>query len=323
MEEKRLQCRVITPMFIYGAYKEKEPELRTTELKGAMRYVYRMICHAPLNILAKDEAELFGGAAERNRQEEGHASPVYLAMRGEVHDTNGTLLLHKPQHCKENPVMKYFDRGSFEVIVRLNACIKRKRVLGGQTIDLNWYADFVELTLLLYGMGRRSRKGRGRVSVTGREYDSESQALHWLCTAFNRFSSVSSWKRSESYKIIGNEILACNDCSRLKRPVLQKVKIGRKLEACDITRYLGAVDLAGHDAKKGKLSEAQKASTGSVGSRLASPLIISFLQTTGGYFPIYIFVKGIRKRELIDSDFEYREMFISEVEKIMRGGRNR
>lgn len=91
------------------------------------------------------------------------------------------------QHFKENPVMKYFDRGSFEVIVRLNACIKRKRVLGGQIIDLNWYADFVELTLLLYGMGRRSRKGRGRVSVTGREYDSESQALHWLCTAFNRF----------------------------------------------------------------------------------------------------------------------------------------
>lgn len=71
MEEKKIRCTLITPVFSFGAY-QYISELRAPELKGAMRYTYRIACPSDTKMLARDEAELFGNASGSAA---GHASP--------------------------------------------------------------------------------------------------------------------------------------------------------------------------------------------------------------------------------------------------------
>lgn len=48
MEESRISGTPITPLYSFGAYQGQtwKPEIRTGELKGMMRYMYRIACPA-------------------------------------------------------------------------------------------------------------------------------------------------------------------------------------------------------------------------------------------------------------------------------------
>ncbi len=60
----KLSCKLITPMFMYGADK-RTPELRPSEFKGMMRFWWRAIrAEDDGEKLKKEEAEIFGGSGE-------------------------------------------------------------------------------------------------------------------------------------------------------------------------------------------------------------------------------------------------------------------
>lgn len=82
-----------------------------------------------------------------------------------------------------------------------------------------------------------------------------------------------------------------------------------------IMNYLGAVDLECHETKK---DSSQKLVTGSGSPRFASPLIIQFIQTSEGVFPLYMFVKAIYKGKEIDCNCKNREEFIKRIK--FKGG---
>ena len=43
LENRTFNCQLLTPLFSYGAYSNK-PEIRPSEIKGLMRYTYRIAC---------------------------------------------------------------------------------------------------------------------------------------------------------------------------------------------------------------------------------------------------------------------------------------
>lgn len=332
MEEKKISCSLITPLFSYGAY-QRIPELRTPELKGAMRYLYRIACPAQTVTLAMDEAELFGGSANAG-QRTGYASPVRLQIRrsGDAEQICGPgntekkyLLLHKkpnqqPQNC--------FTAGTFEVILRYNQLMRGNVPLFSNRVDLNWYIDLMKLSLIMCGMGRRSRKGRGCFHIEGEAFENDLQILEWICLVLNKVAAVSTQKFNEPFKIssvkngsvkeIGLKPEYTADCKN--RPFIQKVRMGTKMNNKQVDHFLWAVDEECHNLKSKKYELTQEITGAGRGGKFASPLLIRIVQTKDGYYPLYIFLNGIFKRHDIDQDCCEREQFIQKVEDTYRGG---
>lgn len=67
IESKTYECEIITPMFLAGA-NQKQAELRTQSIKGALRFWWRAI-YGGNNIedMKKREAEIFGSTEEKSR----------------------------------------------------------------------------------------------------------------------------------------------------------------------------------------------------------------------------------------------------------------
>lgn len=317
MEERKIKCTIITPMFSYGAYQTKYPEVRVSELKGMIRYVYRIICPTPCKLLVKDEAELFGGAAGNEASDAGHASPVRLLVRNNgIEKKSEQLLLHKNKDRRIS-----LSAGSFEILVRLNPYVSKRMQKQFPAVNLNWYTEFIELTLMLVGLGKRSRKGRGSVAVDDRVFDTKEEILSWICCTLNKVTQISSNPRNGIYTVVKGEISSNYNSHSIKRPLIQKIRTGIKLTQEQVNGYLWAVDQIGHETKeKMKNTPYQPMATGSISPRLASPLIISLIQTREGIYPIYVFVKAICKDREIDFDGKERELFIQNVERKMKGG---
>ncbi|MBT9778137.1 hypothetical protein GPL15_16680 [Clostridium sp. MCC353] len=316
MEEKNIVCSLITPLFSCGAYKTI-PELRTSELKGVMRYVYRISSPSELNTLAKDEAELFGGAAGSGNNT-GHASPIRLLIRSEMVKDSKPLLLHKTE--KKFPVSCFFD-GKFEITARFNQGILSNRSGFQQTVDINWYVDLIKVSLIMCGMGKRCRKGRGCFNIEGASFKTQKDFLEWLCKALNRIGAVSSQNNGGAFMIDREGIRFKGDLSKYKRPIIHKIRLGNKMEKNQIDNYLWAVDEMSHKLKERKLENDDKKTlpigiTGFAGSKgkLASPLLIRIVQLEGGFYPLYIFLKNVSEENWFDRGCFMREKFIYYVE---------
>lgn len=305
MKEMWIRCRLITPMFSFGAYRESA-ELRTSELKGAMRYTYRIACPSDTKTLAKEEAELFGFGAGNL---DGHASPIRLLIQGNKSTEQECLLLHK--NCKK---LSCFLNGVIKVRVCLNQNLLKKDNKVHSRIDLEWYGDLIKLSLLLCGMGRRSRKGRGCFDVDDLTFENKEQIQKWLCGTLNKVASAFSQEGLvEVYQMNGEEIVSAIQCSET-RPVIQRILIGRRLDKWGIGGYLCSVDKACHALKKGDLKLQKKEITGTAG-KLASPLLIRIVKAMDGYYPLYIFVKGVFREKIVDKDGFQRKKFIDKLEK--------
>ena len=144
MEERVLSCSFITPLFSYGAYRDT-PEFRTAQVKGLMRYVYRISCPFQTQILRRNEGILFGEASDGT----GHASPVRLVIKGQGERGKSPLLLHDEKKGY-NPSMSYLNKGRFQLSIKVKP-MKRTAEKNGihQRPDINWYTDLAILTLSL------------------------------------------------------------------------------------------------------------------------------------------------------------------------------
>lgn len=315
MEEKKINCTLITPLFSFGAYRGI-PELRTTELKGAMRYTYRIACPTDSLTLAKDESELFGGA-NGSAQTDGHASPLRLLIRGTCENKKEDLLLHKTG--TDRKILPCFIRGGFEITARFNRSVVDGTNVLWKKADLDWYEDLIKLSLIMCGMGRRSRKGRGCFRIDNPVFENRQQVLGWVCRGLNKIAAASSKEITEGFRLNDREILPSFSIYPLKRPIIQKIKIGKRIEPGETNGYLWAVDETCHLLKDGKLGLPYDLTGGGKG-KFASPLFIRIIETEEGCYPLYIFVKGIHKNRDVDRDCSGRERIILEIEKRQRKG---
>lgn len=355
MEERVLKGQLLTHMFSFGENQDV-PEFRATELKGAMRYLYRITCPAEVKNLYKCEAELFGGGAGENEGRAGHASPIQLlvsALNQETLEPNPVvkkkLLLHKDNGCGLNSLYE----GEFQIKIRKNIHIQESSL--SKKADLDWYKNLAGLSLIMCGMGKRSRKGRGRMMLEEYQLKGKADALKWICSVLNQIAGAQNKENRELYKIENEHIQPCTQLensdsgkTELERPVIKKVILGSPLfevKDCqespkqqDVQGFLRRVDMVCHNLlalcrrnggegmfhtlKPYQLRKLRTAMGGAErGKRLASSLIIGLIKTEKGVYPVYTFVKAFKeveeekKKIEIDRDCKLREEFIKAVEE--------
>ena len=314
MEERKLSCSFITPLFSYGAYRNT-PEFRTSEVKGMMRYVYRIANPSNTQMLRKNEGILFGEASDGA----GHASPVGLAVKGNGQQGSMPLLLHDEKRgC--NPSMKYLSKGLFQLSVKVKPMMEAtEKKVTHQRPDINWYTDIAMLSLTLCGLGRRSRQGRGAVAIEKIKVMDLEQAKEWILGALNQTAGMLSEGTDENfYTLSEGFIKPCFKSEEIFRPVIQKVWFGCRLNQGQVMCFLKSIDELCHE-KLDKEYKYDAKATGYVEgkSRFASPLWISFIQVKDGIYPVYTCVKALMGKRELDDRCTDREAFVISLEKKM------
>ncbi|ADY55581.1 CRISPR-associated protein TM1795 family protein [Syntrophobotulus glycolicus DSM 8271] len=301
MKKSILHCTVISPMFSYG---NQKVELRPSELKGLMRYIYRIANHqSRTELLYEAEGKRFGDA-------EKYASPVRMQMKMlDEKQVRQSLMLHK-EAPDRNPRMLNFSAGTtFEIIIR---------TLSGTDIEgitHECYKDHVILSLVLGGLGKRTRRGRGCVTIAELNKNNQ-QLLFWVTEQLNTINEKNSSGGTPPYKNEKGEIVVAADLTKLQRPIIEKIKLGKEIK--DIHVFLQSVDQASHNIKRypPQCVQNRKYATGfAFGGRFASSVIVSVTQTSDGIFPIYTYVKAIYNGVALDSAYEERNEFIDLVEE--------
>ncbi|KYD26549.1 type III-B CRISPR module RAMP protein Cmr1 [Parageobacillus toebii] len=205
-------CEVITPMVTFGAEKSRL-EIRATSIKGIMRYWWRALNgHLPIENLKKKEGELFGESGTKK-------SPLTIrTFQSPLIKIEKTKLLpHKPPG--RGSVVKgcFPPKYQFKVIFRAR-----------ENIEL--YDSLFKITLLLGGIGTRSRRGFG--SVTIRKVDNRTNSLPTDVVGIERLLR----KFYEEQHVDPPEIMVKDSTITISFsgnnnfPYIQKIEIGKQYD---------------------------------------------------------------------------------------------
>lgn len=295
MKTSEIGCEVLTPMFSAG-YDKRKAEYRVTEVKALMRYTFRIANHAEkINELFKQERQWFGGASEEGKKRI-TASPLRLTLdpTERLWFGNGRekLLLHgNKKNMASQPCFMKDTSITFNVRTSQNLLEQKPPIS---------YENLLQLSFLLGGLGKRSRKGRGNVAVLSvKRGDGEVQsALHkskgelltWILNQLNALSGDGTFLKH------GNKIVLKYDKSLYRiarrRPILYQITVGECME--DVMAFLKAIDETCHESKKGKNMNV----LGFAGRdcRFASALIIGVVRIGPDLYPIYTQVSEVHSK---------------------------
>ena len=259
LENRTFNCQLLTPLFSYGAYSNK-PEIRPSEIKGLMRYTYRIACAtANHQALLKDEAALFGGAANAN--DEGHASPIRLNIEPQKYpDLEQQLLLHGNVEQGNKETYKFYPQPCLESIDFKLTLTLNHAINTGFAVNLNWYSDLLALSLLLGGLGKRSRKGRGSIAIQSVEpaadsdvnyhYSDKATLLKAIARMLNTVAATPHNHNAVNYTLDGKTIIAnLPSNNTFHRPIITCIELGSCIPQDKLTAYLAAIDCACHHTK--------------------------------------------------------------------------
>lgn len=286
MEKATYKCSVLSTLMSYG--NTKQPEIRASEIKALMRYVFRI---SSVNLgskcLFKKESEWFGDANT-------HASPIRLQITEEKkRPIEEKKLLHK----EYNSAKCLSDKTTFELIVR------KRSYKTAENVSLKDYTDLLRFATYIGGIGQRNRRGRGSIMLDGYLCENKEALLEFCLGMLNKLSGNCFEKQDCEITCKGQNV----DRSR---PTIEKIIVGKVIEKDKMKDFLKMVDLASHKAVKG-ISYGTTAATGYGAGRLASSLLISVVETKDGcIYPVYVFVTPIIKGKIIYGKRDNREVFL-------------
>lgn len=288
IQKKILKATVVSPIFSSGADNRKL-ELRPTEWKALMRTVFRWASVTQeTKQLYQEESELFGGADKKS-----HASPIRIQLvENNISVETGHLV--KREGKKKAQHEFYVPGSQFSIVLR-------KYLEQGKS--LAWYEEMLKLSTVLGGVGKRSRRGRGVITFEAMP-ETKEDLLIWLTERLNGLN------KRQTYVIKQDEIVNKAFLKPFRRPVIEKILIGKEIG--NVLAYLCDVDLAAHEVKG---SHQSVYLTGSGKGRFASSLIISVVQTGNKkFYPIYTFLKSVKKNGPIKFKVDDREVFHGKLE---------
>jgi hypothetical protein len=312
------KLKVISPMFSYGA---SSLEARPSELKGLIRYIYR-ISNITENTkqLYYDESELFGGTTKNGTKK---VSPLRMILidpdpqnltelQRKIIDQK--LILRKEKE-KNYPKKCFSNKKEFELKFFYHDNTTNKK-------ELN-YENLFYLSLILGGIGKRSRRGRGCMTVDKLKFMTKIKQIKFVTEQLNCIN-----QNKNIYEVKGNEIIIKEEyeepIAALNRPVIKIIIFGEKIRNNDIEAFLLKVDNASHEIKDinyNKLKERdvknRKFATGyAQGSdKFASSVIISITETNEGFYPVYTFVTPVlKKEEHLDKNHIERNAYFKQLE---------
>ncbi len=310
----KLNCEIITPMFMFGA-DSKTPELRPTEFKGMMRWWWRAI-KAEDNIekLKKEESEIFGGSSEKH----GKSKVIIRVYPQPNNDFLG-------RNLKNDYSFNWNFDFKIKQLVGSNAgigYILYSTVLPNKEKSyikpgLNFYIEISSfdenafkqalaslwVSIYLGGFGTRARRGAGNITIvnsTGNTYGIE------FIPNFNNTTGLRNWIENnlKEIKKIINQSKGTTEYTNLKNALIQFFEPKNSWE--DALNFIGEKFKNFRDKNKNEIFKTpafgmpimhEKFSVRivpyknnkRVSERWASPLILKIIKSNNDlYFPIII-----------------------------------
>lgn len=277
MNSFKLDCEIVTPMFLAGSF-TNEPELRPPSLKGIMRYWWRAVNgNLPLKDLKEKESNIFGASNEQIGK-----SKFNIRIQSEKLDVDK----YKPIPHK-NFRFEGFNPGQ-KISITLTSYHEVSKL-----------EDILKLSLILGGLGRRTRRGFGSLKYSDQELELEN-----ILKLINRVGSG-------QYHIDDNRITLKNKSSFVVNyPYILEVLIGNVYPSWE--ELLDSVAQASHNCCNHSLgSAAQYDKQGRlITDRLSSPIYISvFKKGENEYFPIISTLNTVFKDPTKNVNFSIQDKF--------------
>lgn len=304
--EKLPICKieVVSPMFSYG---NKQLEPRPTELKGLIRNTYRIANpYLGLSELYKNEMGLFGGQIKEKDDILIKSSPLRIQIlegKSKLKTNRQKLRLHhdeeywKDGRKLENKLCDMYELGTvFDVNLLLNLNVDFSSIsFIEHALPIQWYENLIYLALLIGGIGKRSRRGRGSMTVEHLKNIEEPILARTIVDLLNKVSGHQNYILLSS----GNIKLTDEKQADANRPYIKEICFGKILKnptAENVNSYLESVDIASHYIK-GKDGSRNifrwPYATGFISPRFASSVIVSLAQIKDGIIPIYTLLHAV------------------------------
>jgi CRISPR-associated protein Cmr1 len=252
-------------MFMAGA-EQLAPELRVAGIKGAMRFIWRAVqCADDVDKLHENEGKLFGNASGGKETKISdmriHIENTRLATSAEFMTPHRKLYEYDGQK-KAFRVQALKTGGAFDVVISSF----------GEVEQHNDFVRLFTLTCLLYGFGRRSRKGFGTVVITGID-GIGSNVDYTLSGAVDTLNKLAGVSGTANYKQISDHEISVNCGNPAEYPYIERIMYySQNSDHTDNRTIQQSIGLACHDCKKSGKADFLGRSTK---PRLASSVLLS------------------------------------------------
>lgn len=178
--------RIVTPMFLGGAEPNQEAELRVPSVKGALRFWWRALMWAEvkdISQLHRLEADLFGSSDEGQ-------SRFLMRLDAALAETHTVQEQWPPASWQRYSGYGLRDKGERKFLKpgrEFTVHFQLKRCNSEQSAQI---ISTLQILGLIGGLGSRSRKGWGSVTLT------KLDGAEWECP-----TSVDSWKKAVQYRV--------------------------------------------------------------------------------------------------------------------------
>jgi len=229
---------------------QSKPEFRAASIKGNMRFIWRAVQRAEnIEELRECEGKLFGNAfggkdtkASDMRIRIENATDIKgrqnMAPHRGLNEYEG---VNKQRHITPQA----FQEGNkFDVVITSFVVEEQHK---------NYVRLFV-LTCLLYGFGRRSRKGFGTVEITGIELIGENEIDYSLYGMADNLNAISKFGAKYSFIDGDNPEITVEGGGSEKYPYIENIRIAGTIDALGKpgTKYfIEQIGLTAHDFNNG------------------------------------------------------------------------
>ncbi|MEP9412072.1 MAG: type III-B CRISPR module RAMP protein Cmr1 [Candidatus Brocadia sp.] len=253
MNSITFECEIITPMFLAGV-DGKAPELRPPSIKGMMRFWWRAI-KAENNIekLGKEEGKLFGSSDEKI----GKSKFLVRIIANNLTAGDFSPVPHRT---------KKFEFKGFNAGQRFSIIISGKD-------DITNFKIIYELSVLLGGLGKRSRRGFGSVHCESWNFTNNNGLIQFI---LNKLNSIQNDFCIKDMKIFRKASPKAN------YPFIREISLGKpEKDPFDLLTKIGN---ASHQYNDPSLGYAGKISGNPI--RMASPIYVSIAKLGNEFIPI-------------------------------------
>ncbi len=261
----KLECEIISPMFLSGA-NIKNCELRPPSVKGVLRYWWRATHeHLRLPDLKIKEYKIFGGAGKESKQ-----SDLFIDIPQRTLTSlklgEKFLLPHKKEEREKVPRNAFLEGSTFVI----NLGLKSER-----NIELTQVKALFLLLSVLGGLGKRTRRGMGSFRVLS--IDEEEEFYNYnlkscnLDFVLNLLRLIVTENFADKYQLSNGKIINPHlNKTENKYPFITEIAIGKTANKLDdLLDQINKISKK-YDCYYTGFAEGQK--------RLASPVYISVVK---------------------------------------------
>ncbi len=251
----------------------KTHELRPPSIKGVMRFWWRAVqAEGELCELKKNEAAIFGSS-------DAGRSKVAIRAVATLSHQNIKVLTHRDDETygktdSKGKIKKSVNDEGFHIgqklEIRLNLTNEVK-LTNGINFDDKMLGWLFKLTILLGGLGGRSRRGYGSIMIVEQAFISINKVIVNIDKLLNNL-------KPGYYKNERSAIKITKEPEQKEYPYIEKVEIGAQYNSYD--ELLKQIKKASSDYNDDALGYARNE------KRLASPIYVSVVEISNKYHPV-------------------------------------